>query len=225
LKKVLNRTDSAVGGGLGASFIGLSIVLVIFIIFLNTAEFSLFSYKKALISKAVDYSVCAAIQQINIDSSINGIAGGFDDSSGKKLTDNIRIDMDRAQSTFLNMLCMNCSIDTTDISDKLLICTTYSQDGKLYYSIRVNNGEKSDNSSGAVENSVDLEGKLNTSIGEYWPLEEKGKNVVFINGNSKTNPVENGTYLLVFIKGLKVKGLFTERKVDFVGLAGAKISR
>lgn len=224
LKKAHNKIKCTCGGGLGVSFLGLAIVFLGFIVFLNIAEFSLLSYKKAIISKAVDYSVCSAVQQINPASSKAGIAEGFDEASGGKLTDNIQINLDWAAATFLNILDMNCKLDIASISRQLLICTTYIKDGKLYYIIRTNNGDSIEDSFGVVDNSLELEDKINTAITKSWPQEED-KRFAFINGNKKTNPIQNGTYLLAFIKGVEVKGLLIDRKIDFAGLAGAKISR
>ena len=65
-------------------FIGISIIAFLLVIFLNIADYSIFTYKRNEISRALDYAVTAAVQQIKTNESIEGLAEGFSDNSGKK---------------------------------------------------------------------------------------------------------------------------------------------
>ncbi len=216
----LRALQNARGGGLGTIFIGLAAILLAFIIFINIADYLLFTYKRNAISKAMDYSVTAAVQQINKTESIVGLANGFAEETGERALEEIEIDIDMAIRTFLTVFYSNYEVDNHNIDNSLLVCTTSIKDGKLNYTIKANSSVYQ----GTLENSALIEEKINQAIVQCWANTEE-KSQVYINGNPKTNMLENGTYLFAFINAFEIKGLYSQRKISLSSFAGAKLER
>jgi Flp pilus assembly protein TadG len=209
------------GGGLGTLFIGLSVIFIIFIAFLNIVDYSLFTYKRNAISRAMDYAVTAGAQQIDKPGSITGVANGFSEITGERLTDDVQIDIDMATKAFLNIFTKNYSADNIAIDNNLLVCATSSSNKKLKYIVKADNELLY---KGQLDDPVLLEKVINDAIDQYWPSSENISKV-YINGNSKTNMIECGTYLFAFIKDIKIKGFYSERNVTLSSFAGAKLER
>ncbi|MHB8062602.1 MAG: hypothetical protein ACYDG2_08215 [Ruminiclostridium sp.] len=227
-KKTRNNTIISVailksenGGGLGTIFIGLAAILLTFIVFINIADYSLFTYKRNAISKAMDYAVTAAVQQINKNKSVIGLANGFTEETGERMLEGIEIDIDMAIRTFLTIFYENYGLNNFNIENNLLICATSTQDEKLRYTIKANSELIL---KGNLENPILIEEKVNQAIVQYWPSTED-ESKVYLNGNPKTNMLENGTYLLALIKDFKIKGLYSQRNVSLSSFAGAKLER
>ena len=208
------------GGGLGILFIGISIIAFLLVIFLNIADYSIFTYKRNEISRALDYAVTAAVQQIKTNESIEGLAEGFSDNSGKKMLENIQINMDKAEITFTDILNRNSNISEIYVNRKLLLCSTYVDKGMVKYKIKAT-GYPTEY--GETESPQDLEGIINNAMEAYWPSGHKTS--IYVNGNPYTNMFEKGTYLLAVLKEVEITGIFSKRKVNLSSFAGAKIER
>ena len=228
-RKIRKNTSSKVamafqnesGGGIGIIFIGLSAILLAFVVFINIVDYSLFTYKRNAISKAMDYAVTAAVQQVNKNQSVVGVANGFTEDTGKKLLDGVEIEVDMANRTFLNVFYANYKLDNLSINDNLLICATSRGREKLKYAIKAGTGPIFE---GELDDSLLVEGRINQAITQYWPSAEDNAQV-YINGNLKTNMIENGTYLFAFINNIKIAGLYSERQINLSSFGGAKLER
>lgn len=225
-KRSLNKfVYCETGGGLGTLFIGLAITVLVMFAFLNIADYSLYTHKRNAIAKALDYAVTAAVQQINRSSSAEGIAGGFSEASGKKLQNGIELNMESAVDIFASIYYRN--IDSFNIEDKVVLCATSARGGTLKYKIIA--GIPKDTAytaiyEGTLEDPALLESKINTAALLAWPDAEDNSSI-YINGNPKTNLIENGTYFFALLKDIELKGLFSKRKVNLSSFAGAKVER
>ncbi len=208
------------GGGLGILFIGLSIILLLLIIFINMADYTLYTYKRNAVSKAMDYAVTAASQQIKINENIDGISKGFSDVSGKKLLEGVEINMEKASTTINEMFYRNVGYSTINIDNNLLLCSTSLENDSLKYTIMINGSLLE---FGELEEPSDLESVINGALSRFWP--DSGKTCIYINGNPKTNMVGKGTYLFAVINDIEIKGLISKRKISLSSFAGAKLER
>jgi hypothetical protein len=219
--RVPSYLKSENGGGLGTIFIGLAAILLAFVIFINIADYSLFTYRRNAISKAMDYAVTAAVQQINKNESVIGLANGFTQETGERRLEGVKLDIDMAIRTFLTVFYKNYNLDNIRIDNNLLVCATSIQDEKLRYTIKTKSTVIFE---GDVENSALIEEKINHAITKYWPNSEDNSEI-YLNGNPKTNMLENGIYLLAFIKDFRIKGLYSKRDISLSSFAGAKLER
>ncbi|PYG89141.1 hypothetical protein LY28_00964 [Ruminiclostridium sufflavum DSM 19573] len=213
--------DSKTGGGFGVIFIGLGATFLAFIILINIADYSLFTYKRNLVSKAMDYAVNAAVQEVDLNESSAGLAEGFYENTGNKRMDGIKINMAKARKIFLSTFYQNCNLTEYKIDSDLLLCTTYAFNKKLNYTITAGDEQIG---LGSIESPELLENKINQAISSYWIASEENSRV-YINGNPKTNMIEKGTYLFAFIKDINIKGIYSKRSICLSSFAGAKADR
>ncbi len=229
MKKIDNRTNSCfgdfnksqAGGGLGIVLIGLGAILIAFTILINIADYSILTYKRNAISKAMDYAVNAAVQELNINQSIIGLADGFAEDTGSRSLDGVKLDIDRAQETFLMVFYENYNSINFSIDEKLLLCTTHTIEQNLRYIMKAGNGQINE---GNLENPELLESRINQAIDQYW-INSEDTSQIYINGNEKTNILEKGVYLFAFIKDIKIKGLYSQRTTSLSSFAGARVER
>ncbi len=208
------------GGGLSILFIGISIIALVLVIFLNIADYSVYTYKRNEITKAMDYAVTAAAQQLKTSESLVGLSSGFSDHSGKKLLENVEINIDKASVTFTDILSRNNNIPAISINDRLLLCSTYSEKGRVKYTVKANGWPLEHGETGGPQ---DIEAIINDSLEAFWP--ESHKTLIYVNGNPYTNMVEKGTYLFAVIKDVEITGIFSKRKISLSSFAGAKLER
>ena len=228
MKKIGNRINSCfgdfrvyksqTGGGLGIVFISLGAILLAFTILINIADYSILTYKRNAISKAMDYAVNAAVQELNINQSVKGLADGFAEDTGNRSLDGVKIDIDRAQETFLMVFYENYNFS---IDAKLLLCATHTIEQNLKYIIKAGNGQINQ---GGLESPELLESRIIQAINQYWTNSEDTSQV-YINGNEKTNIIEKGIYLFAFIKDIRIKGLYSQRTTNLSSFAGARVER
>lgn len=205
---------------MGTLFIGLSVILLLLIIFINMADYSLYTYKRNEVSKAMDYAVTAASQQIKTNENIDGISKGFSDVSGKRLLEGVEINMEKASTTFNDMFYRNIGCSTINIDNNLLLCSTSLEDDSLKYTVMANGSLLE---FGELEEPSGLESVINGALSRFWP--DSGKTDIYINGNPKTNMVLKGTYLFAVINDIEIKGLISKRKISLSSFAGAKLER
>ncbi|AEY64407.1 hypothetical protein Clo1100_0115 [Clostridium sp. BNL1100] len=203
-------------------FIGLAVSFLVLLVFVSVADYAVYTYKRNSISKAMDYAVTAAVQNINKDKSLEGLSEGFNENTGTRLTDSIEIDVDRAEITFLSVLESNFNQEQTDIKGNLLICATSVSGEDINYKIKTSSGEVL---VGTVETPYLIEDRINDAAKGCWPDSYEDSSRISINANPKTNMVERGTYLFAYIKGIRITGIFTERKLALSCFGGAKLDR
>ena len=187
------------GGSLGVLFAGLSIILAALIVFINVADYSLYTYKRNTLAKAMDYAVTSAVQEINISRGIEGISDGFSETSGKTQLDKVEIDIDKADRVFREVLSANSSLANPDIHDGLLLCTTSVENNRLTYCILAYNKPMIN---GWVSEPLELEKRINDALKAYWTEENTAE--LFIDGNPATNQIEKGTYLFAVANNIEI---------------------
>ncbi|EPR14340.1 hypothetical protein L323_00630 [Ruminiclostridium papyrosolvens C7] len=207
---------------MGVLFIGMAVTFLVLFVFVSVADYAVYTYKRNSISKAMDYAVTAAVQDINKYKSLEGLSEGFNENTGTKITDGIEIDIDRAETTFLSVFESNSNHEQTDIKGNLLICATSVSGENVNYKIKTSSGEVSD---GTVEDPYLIEDRINDTAKSCWPDSYEDNSRISINGNPKTNMVEKGTYLFAYIKGIRITGIFTQRKLALSCFGGAKLER
>ncbi len=206
---------------MGTLFIGLSVLAAVLLVFINIADYSIYTYKRNELSGAMDYAVTAAAQQISYINSIDGVSDGFSSDTGKRLLDNVKIDMGSAQTTFLEVFKKNCSVPGNELMNSLLLCATYTDSaGRINYDIKAGQNPVL---SGTAEDTLLLEDKVNNALKAYWPDNNTAK--IYVNGNPKTNLLEKGTYLLAVINDIEISGVLSKRKISLSSFAGAKVER
>jgi len=202
---------------------GISVMLVLVIVFVNIADYALYSTRRNLIARGIDHSVCAAIQEIDIPSSKTGLSEGYDPDTGKILVNDIHLNEQYAESAFYETLQANAGVKRTDIESNTLIVYIWPSTGGVNYLIK----KESERHEGFVSSPDRLEAAINNAIGVLWDASDPGsdRHVIYVNGNPATNEFKKVPYFLVFIKNHEIDGLFRRRSATFVGFAGARIRR
>jgi hypothetical protein len=169
----------------------------------------------------MDYAVTAAVQQINKNESKVGLANGFTEETGEKLLEGVEIDIDMAIRTFRTVFYANYKVDNLYIDNNLLVCATSTRNERLRYTMKA---DSKPIIKGDLENPTLIEENINQAINQYWPCIENNSQV-YINGNPKTNMIENGTYILAFLNDIKITGLYSQRNISLSSFAGARLER
>lgn len=202
---------------------GLSVILTLVIVFTSIADYALYSTKRSLIARGIDYAVCAAIQEIDASESTEGLSEGFDTRTGILLSDNIKLNEAIADNAFFETLESNTGVKRSDIVDETLIAYISSSETGMDYILK-----KDDQRVEGFAASPDkLEAAINNTINIFWDtnLPEADKHTIYVNGNPSTNEFKKVPYFLVFIKDHQINGLLKKRTATFVGFAGAKLER
>lgn len=220
LKQVLACQN---GSGLTVVFVGLTGILLVLLVFISIADYALYSAKRNMISRGIDYAVCAAIQEIDSIQSVDGLASGFDEITGKPLVDGIILNETQSDNAFFSTLQVNTGIIEESINGNALIITVMPTVAGLEYLVR--KGQQ--RLEGSVASPVQLETVINHSIEQFWEgtNPEHDSHIIYVNGNIRTNQFKKVPYYMVFIKDYQINGLFRKRTATFVGFAGAKIER
>lgn len=202
---------------------GISVILALVIVFASIADYALYSTRRNLIARGIDYAVCAAIQEIDMPASTEGLSEGFDPQTGKVLSDNIMLNESTADSAFFETLEANTGIKRSDIAMDTLIARICPSDTGINYII----WKDSQRIEGFATSPDKLEETINNAINVFWDISipESDRHTIFVNGNPSTNEFKKVPYFLVFIKDHQINGLFRKRTATFVGFAGAKLER
>ena len=211
------------GGGMAIMLLSTTIIILILLVFVNIADYALYSIKRNTISKGIDYAVCAAIQEIDNTESKSGLATGYDETTGKLSVDNIILNEVSADNAFYSTLQSNTGIDRDTVQNNVLTVIANPTDTVLEYIIKTG----MDRTEGNVSSPVSLESVINNKINEYWNTSDpfNDNQIIYVNGNLKTNQFKKVPYYIVFIKNYEIDGLFRKRTATFVGFSGAKIER
>lgn len=202
---------------------GISVVLVLVMVFLNIADYALYSTKRNLIARGIDHSVCAAIQEVDLHLSKSGLSEGFDLESGKILVNDIRLNEQTAENAFWGTLAANAGVSRDNIYSNILITYVWPTTAGISYLVKKDN----ERHEGFVSSPDRLEQAINNAISTLWSTDsqESDSHVIYVNGNPSTNEFKKAPYFLVFIKDYQIDGLFRKRTATFVGFAGAKLER
>jgi hypothetical protein len=209
------------GSGISAILLSLAGLTIVGLICFNISDYSLYSYKKASISKAIDYAVCAAIQETDINNSLAGLANGFDGTTGNVSIDNIFINEVVADNAFYNTLQNNCGIKRAIISPYVMTVIVNPTTTVLDYIIK----SPTIKNTGSVVNPSDLEAVINTNINMFYGNSGPDRNLIYVNGNPKTNDFKKRPYYMVFIKNYEIDGLFKKRTATFICFKSANMER
>ncbi len=208
-------------GTLSFMFFSMAIVLVLAIIVLNVADYSLYSYKKKCIASAIDFAVSAAVQENNTELSRQGYSEGVDETTGKISTDNIVIDTEKASAAFFSTLESNAGIRKDQVISKMMIIVINPTYTDINYIIT----NDSKNISGSVTDPSSMETVINTNSLAFWDAADPDSETVYINGNPKTTEFEKRPCYMVFVKNFEIDGLFKKRTATFIAFKGSHIER
>ena len=202
---------------------GIAVILTLIFVFTSIADYALYSTKRNLIAHGIDYAVCAAIQEIDMSASNEGLSKGFDPQTGKLLSDNIKLNEPTAGNAFFGTLESNTGIKRNDISKDTLIAYINPSSTGINYVLK----KDSQRIEGFAVSPDKLETAINNTINILWDtnIPESDKHTIYVNGNPSTNEFKKVPYLLVFIKNHQINGLFRKRTATFIGFAGAKLER
>lgn len=185
-------------------------------------DYSLYSLKRNSIAHAIDYSVNAAIQEIDEAESMDGLALETH-NEGNTSTNNIKLNEQKAANAFFTVFEENCGIKKNVIENYLLYVIVNPTNTGLNYKIN----KKNTSISGSVIDPTELEAAINSAINLNYSTSdpESDTHTIYIGGNPKTNKFLKRPYFMVFVKDFQINGLFKKRTATFVGFAGAKIER
>lgn len=205
------------------TFLSLMVMLLILIVVVNAADYALYSFKRNMIGKAIDYSVCAAVQEIDRTKSAEGLSRGYDEATGSILVDNIYIDEISADNAFFATFQSNTGIRRDTMKDKMLVIIMNPTSTGIEYIIKKDTAREQ----GAVTGPGEIEGIINAAISEYYntSASENDRQEIYVNGNPVTNEFKKRPYYMVFIRNYEIDGLFRRRTATYVGFAGAKMER
>lgn len=202
---------------------GMAVILTLVIVFASITDYALYSTRRNLIARGIDYSVCAAIQEIDISESTDGLSEGFDPQTGRVLTENIWLDEIAADNAFFGTLEANTGVKKDNIAKDTLIAYISPSDSGINYTIK----RDSQRVEGFVTSPDKLEASINNTINIFWDTSNPAsdKQTIYVNGNPSSNEFKKVPYFLIFIKDYQINGLFSRRTATFIGFAGAKLQR
>lgn len=210
------------GGAFSIVIIGIAITVTALLMLVNSIDFAMYSHKRNIISRAVDYAVSAAVQEIDYERSGYGLARGFD-GRGNISLNNTFLHEQRADNAFFSTFESNTGISRDYLKSSMVIAIVNPVDTGVDYIIKTNTGRYT----GITEDPAMLEQLLNDRINEYWATEdpEADKHIIFVNGNPSVTGFKKRPYYIVFIRDYRIDGLFRRRTATFVGFKGAKVER
>jgi hypothetical protein len=204
-------------GGIAIIYLGLLLSLFFVIMVSIVIDQGLYVTKRNLMKKSIDYAVCAAVAEIDAPKS-KGLEFEFD-KTGNKNTNHIYINEHNALNVYYQILKANININRDQIENNTLCLIVHPEDFAIKYSLYKGNNRIE----GEVSNPAELELVINNNLD--FTKEKIDSNVVFVNGNIKTNKFEKRPYFMVFIKDLEIGGLFKNRLLTFVSFKAARIIR
>jgi hypothetical protein len=216
------------GSGLAGTFIGMTILLAVILTMITTMDYAMYSYKRLLISKAIDKSVLAALQEIDTASS-SGIAKAYDPVTGIIKYEDIVVNETSADNAFYSTLKNNYNIAKSTIQDKIMIIIIYPlSNGNIKYIIRKGSGLDLDtnNGRGEIATTTEIEALINNRINSYYNNADLvDHSTIKINGNTLVNQFQKEPYYMVILKDFEINGILQNRKATFVGFKGSAIKR
>jgi len=200
----------------------IAVICIFLLIFLCVADYALFSYKCALIKRALDFAVDAAAMEVTTSPmDVPGISTEMRDETQKTPSyTNVRIDSGKSQTAFWNTFESNTGILRGAAEENAMIVTTCCTNTGIEYSFK----KGASAISGNVDKPEDMESAINSAIASLFP-NPVDKQVIKVNGNIKTTQFKERPMFMVFLKNWQINGLFTKREATFIAFKGAKLER
>ena len=136
LNMSINSFLKSKNGGVSIVLLGIMVVLLTFLVFVSIADYALYSTKRNILNKGIDYGVCAAIQEISGLESEIGLATHLTRIQGMPLTNNIVLDEESADNAFYTTLQSNTGISRESIEGNVLTIIVNPTDTALNYIIK-----------------------------------------------------------------------------------------
>ena len=207
-----------------ASIIVLGIIsfMVLITIFLGIVDYSLYSEKRDIIRKSIDNSVTAAIQEIDTNTSKEGLSKAYDANTGEIQLKSIYLNETRANNAFYSTFKANTNIERSTIENNALIVIINPQQTNLQYIMQSSNGKVT----GTVSSPEQIETVVNNKLNlDSAATGKSDKHIIYVNGNVKTVEFKERPYYLVIVRNLPVKGLFRNKNTTFIAFKGANVER
>lgn len=205
-------------GFISVAFIWILMVIALMFIFIGCINYLMYSYQSMIIGRAVDYAVSAAVQEIDVERSAEGISEGFDERTGLLNSSEILINEQAAKKVFFMIFTDNTGISEEEIADKLTMVSTYPHGDEIKYTI-VRGLMRTE---GVVQKPADLESKINEAL-IYGDVDRDYN--IFVNGNPKTNEFSKRPYYMAVLKDYEVQGIISRRKITCMGFRAGRINR
>lgn len=209
------------GGGMSIFLFSMAVVCLVLLVLLNVADYMLYSAKRNIIARAVDYSVCSAIQEIDVARSREGLSLGYDENTGIPSVASIFLNEEHADNAFFCTFRANAGIDETSIRPYVTRVIVYPLEDSLECRFKKGSREAVQR----VDDEELLEGIINSRIMEWQDDDSVDSHIIYVNGNPYTQEFKRRPYYMVVIKDYEIDGLFKRRSATFVGFAGARIER
>lgn len=207
-----------------SSVIMLSLVMFILLLFafLNIADYAVYSEKRDIISKSIDYAVTAAIQEIDLSLSAEGLSSAYNPATGSIQLKNIYLNETNANNAFYSTFAENTKIQRSHLENYILVVIVNPRSSDLQYILNSKEGR----SVGYIATPTLLEARINTKLNNDAAVNERpDSHTIHVNGNIKTEQFKERPYYLVIVRSLPVKGLFSNHHTTFVSFKGANIER
>lgn len=209
-------------GSTSIIILGIILFIILLIILFNIIDYSLYSNKKNIIQKSLDFSVTAAIQEVDTVLSKEGLSQAYSSTTGEIQLKSIYINEIQANNAFYSTFTANTDIARSTIEKNSLIVIVNPQQSSLQYTMQSRKGRNT----GAVATPEQLETAINNKLeADSLLIDGKDKHIINVNDNLKTVEFKERPYYLVIIRNLPVKGLFRTRDTTFVAFRGANIER
>lgn len=201
----------------------LASVIILMLMLINILNYSVFSYSTMLVGRALDYAVCAAVQEIDIPLSMQGISDAFDESSGMLRTGNMFFDNTKAEKVFYRVLKDNSGLEQEGLEQSLTLVSTCPMID-IYGELAIKYFIKRENSivEGVLYNVDELESTINDEL-RYGSIDKA--RLISVNGNPKTNEFSIRPYYIAIVKDFEVKGVISPQKVTYVAFRAGRINR
>jgi len=203
-------------------YMGMVMVLIVFTVLIMIVDYSLYTHRTNLIKRGIDYSICAAVQEIDLQDieSIEGLSKENDEEKGTISLKGVKLNEQQAIDVFFSTLKGNTNINRNDIEEKIMIIMTHDTGNGIRYKVKKGNTWRE----GIVAALEDMEAVINSSILEFWPT-AVDSHIIYVNGNIKANEFKNRPSFMVFIKDYQINGLFNKRNATIVAFKRAKVER
>ncbi len=219
--KARKEVHGSKGGGMGIAFFAMAVVFLALLVLLNVADYMLYSAKRNLIARAVDYSVCSAVQEIDVARSREGLSTEYDEISGIPSVTSIFLNEENADNAFFSTFQFNTGIEETSIKPYVIRVIVNPLEDALECHFK----KGSLMAQQLVYDEEQLEDAINSRIREWQDESSVDSHVIYVNGNPYTRKFQKRPYYMVIIKDYEIDGLFKRRNATFVGFAGARIER
>lgn len=210
-------------GFINMAVIWFSAVILLLFTMVHIVNYSVYSYKCMLIGRAIDYAVCAAVQEIDDDMSLQGISKGFDENTGEVKVSNIFFDYDRAEQAFYSIFTSNSGIKKNVVEKNItfvITCPIIDEIGKQCIKYAIKRADT------VIEGVLFETGKIEDTINAQIMYGDVDKTrTIFVGGNPNTNEFSMKPYYMAIIKNFEITGVLFNRKVTYIGFKAGRVNR